>query len=76
MRSFLDFFFVAEETRRFVAKSVEKNRSSPMKQRREAGDFPQDLSVKNLPKQLKIPPPVKPYGQELSWWRSCRVFIT
>lgn len=67
---------MTEETRRFVAKSVERNRSSPMKPRREAGDSPQDLSVKNLPKQLKNQPPEKPYGQELSWWRSRRVFIT
>lgn len=66
---------LTEETRRFVAKSVEKNRSSTMKPKRKAGDFPLDLSARNLPKQLKIPPPEKPYGQELSWWPSC-VFIT
>lgn len=63
---FLDFFFT-EETRRFVAMSVEKNRSSLMKPRRKAGNFLQDLSVKNLPKHQKI---AKPFGQEPSWWLS------
>ena len=60
---FLDLFFT-EETRRFVATSVEKNRSNLMKRRRKAGKFLLDLSVKNLPKLLKI---AKPFGQELSW---------
>ena len=67
LRCFLICFFLTEETRRFVATSAEKNRLSLMKPRRKAGNSLLDLSVKNLPKLLKI---AKPFGQELSWWLS------